>query len=221
MTTRAPRLQLVHGPTPLVRRAALDTLLGLKLWIKRDDATGGAEAGNKVRKLEFLLADAIARGSDTVVTCGGIQSNHARATAICSAQLGLKCVLYLRDPRAPGDPSRAAKPSELPAGGNVLLDRLAGAEIHLVTPAEYGQRVAVLESEAQRIARAGGKPYVIPEGGSNWLGSLGYVEAMREIRAQMNLGIAGAASAAPFDEIVLACGSGGTAAGVILGAARF
>src|SRR6202046_5558389 len=98
MTTRAPRLQLVHGPTPLVRRAALDTLLGLKLWIKRDDATGGAEAGNKVRKLEFLLADAIARGSDTVITCGGIQSNHARATEICCAQLGLKGVLSLRNP---------------------------------------------------------------------------------------------------------------------------
>ena len=196
MTTRAPRLQLVHGPTPLVRRASLDTLLGPEAVGQARRRDRGAEAGNKVRKLELLLADAIARGSDTVITCGGIQSNHARATAIVCAQLGLKCVLYLRDPRAPGDPSRAAKPSELPAGGNVLLDRLAGAEIHLVTPAEYGQRVAVLESEAQRVERAGGKPYVIPEGGSNGLGSLGYVEAMREIRAQMNLGIAGAG--APF-----------------------
>src|SRR5580698_10341513 len=102
MTTRAPRLQLVHGPTPLVRRAALDTLLGLKLWIKRDDATGGAEAGNKVRKLEFLLADAIARGSDTVVTCGGIQSNHARATAI----RGRRAILR----------ARRSRPSSPPAG---------------------------------------------------------------------------------------------------------
>ena len=101
----------------------------------------------------------------------------------------------------------------------MLLDRLAGAEIHLVTPAEYGQRVGVLESEAQRIARAGGRPYVIPEGGSNGLGSLGYVEAMRETREQMDLGLAG--TGAPFDEIVHACGSGGTAAGVVLGAARF
>ena len=216
----ARRIQLVHGPTPLVRRASLDELLGVQVWIKRDDATGGAEAGNKLRKLEFLLADAIAKGSDTVLTCGGIQSNHARATALVCAQLGLKCLLYLRDgARAPGDPSRIAKREELPAGGNVLLDRLAGAEIHLVTPAEYAQRSAVLESEAQRVARDGGKPYVIPEGGSNGLGALGYVEAMREVRTQMDLGLA--ESRAPFDEIVHACGSGGTAAGVALGAARF
>ena len=220
MTRSAPRLSLVHGPTPLVRRPALDDLLGVELWLKRDDATGGAEAGNKLRKLEFLLADALAKGSDTVLTCGGIQSNHARATAIVCAQLGLKSVLYLRDSeRAPGDPSRIARPEDLPSGGNVLLDRLVGAEIHLVTPAEYAQRGAVLESEAQRIARAGGKPYVIPEGGSNGLGSLGYVDAMREVRGQMSLGLAG--SRAPFDEVVHACGSGGTAAGIVLGAARF
>jgi len=222
MANSARRIQLVHGPTPLVRRASLDGLLGVELWLKRDDATGGADAGNKLRKLEFLLADALARGSDTVLTCGGIQSNHARATALTCAELGLKCVLYLRVARgesAPGDPSRVARREELPAGGNVLLDRLAGAEIHLVTPAEYAQRAAVLESEAQRMARAGRKPYVIPEGGSNGLGSLGYVDAMRETRAQMGLGLGG--SRAPFDEIVLACGSGGTAAGVVLGAARF
>jgi len=219
MARSAPRIQLVHAPTPIVRRASLDDLLGVELWLKRDDATGGAESGNKVRKLEFLLADALAKGSDAVLTCGGIQSNHARATAITCAQLGLKCVLYLRVAEAPGDPSRIARREELPPGGNVLLYRLAGAEIHLVTPAEYAQRGAVLESEAQRIARAGGKPYVIPEGGSNGLGSLGYVEAMRETRAQMDLGLAG--SRARFDEVVHACGSGGTAAGVVLGAARF
>ncbi len=219
----ARRLQLVHGPTPLVRRASLDELLGVELWIKRDDASGGAEAGNKVRKLEFLLADALAHGADTILTCGGIQSNHARATALTCAELGLKCVLYLRVDRdsetLPGDPSRVARPEDLPFGGNVLLDRLAGAEIHLVTAAEYAQRAAVLESEAQRIARGGERPYIIPEGGSNGLGSLGYVDAMRETRAQMDVGLGG--SRAPFDEIVHACGSGGTAAGVVLGAARY
>jgi D-cysteine desulfhydrase len=223
MRKSARRIQLVHGPTPLVRRASLDELLGVQLWIKRDDATGGAEAGNKVRKLEFLLADALANGRDTILTCGGIQSNHCRATALACAELGLKCHVYLRVDRdsqtLPGDPSRVAKAEDLPYGGNVLLDRLAGAEIHLVTAAEYAQRAAVLESEAQRIARAGAKPYVIPEGGSNGLGSLGYVDAMRETRAQMDVGLGG--SRAPFDEIVHACGSGGTAAGVVLGAARF
>jgi D-cysteine desulfhydrase len=213
------RLNLVHGPTPLVRRASLDGLLGVKVWIKRDDATSGAEGGNKIRKLEFLLAEALARGCDTVLTCGGIQSNHARATAIVCAQLGLKCVLFLRDAKAPGDPSRVASREALPAGGNVMLDRLAGAEIHLVTADEYAQRGAVMESESSRILRAGGRPYVIPEGGSNGLGSLGYVEAMREVRGQLDLGLAD--SRAPFDEVVHACGSGGTAAGVVLGAARF
>jgi D-cysteine desulfhydrase len=219
MANRTPRIRLVHAPTPLVRRASLDEIVGCKVWIKRDDATSGAESGNKVRKLELLLGDAIARAADTVLTCGGIQSNHARATAIACAQLGLKCVLYLRDASAPGNPAHVADVNALPRGGNVLLDRLAGAEIHLITPAEYAQRVAILESEAQRFALEGRKPYVIPEGGSNGLGSLGYVEAMRETREQMDLGIASARGA--FDEIVHACGSGGTAAGVVLGAAKY
>jgi D-cysteine desulfhydrase len=101
----------------------------------------------------------------------------------------------------------------------VLLDRIVGAEVHLLTRDEYAQRGALMESEAQRVVRAGGRPYVIPEGGSNGLGALGYVEAMREVRAQMDLGLAD--SRAPFDEVVHACGSGGTAAGVVLGAARY
>ena len=127
MGAHVRRIQLVHGPTPLVRRASLDELVGAQVWIKRDDATSGAEAGNKVRKLEFLLADALNHGADTVITCGGIQSNHARATAIVCAELGLRCVLFLRYPeKATGDPARIATREELPTGGNVLLDRLAG-----------------------------------------------------------------------------------------------
>jgi D-cysteine desulfhydrase len=220
MAPRLKRLHLVHGPTPLVRRAQLDGLLGVKLWIKRDDVTAGAESGNKVRKLELLLADALANRCDTVVTCGGIQSNHARATALMCAQLGLKCVLFLRQvERANGDPARVAERRELPAAGNVLLDRLAGAEIHLISRDEYAQRGAVMESAAQRVERAGGRAYVIPEGGSNGLGALGYVEAMREVRGQMDLGLAD--TRAPFDVVVHACGSGGTAAGMVLGAGRY
>src|SRR5215469_1451321 len=111
-----PRIRLALTPTPLVRRPRLDALLGVSLWIKRDDATGGAEAGNKVRKLEWLLGDAMAREADTVITCGGLQSNHARATALCCASLGLGCVLLLRV----DDPANA----QLPRTGNVLLDRL-------------------------------------------------------------------------------------------------
>src|SRR5262249_8282510 len=123
MSLSLPRLALAHLPTPLVKPARLPESLGLDLWVKRDDCTGGAEAGNKIRKLELLLADAHARGAGTVITCGGLQSNHARATALCAASLGMRAVLYLRTP----DPS-APPPFE----GNVLLDRLAGAEIRLI-----------------------------------------------------------------------------------------
>jgi D-cysteine desulfhydrase len=210
-----PRVPLVHGPTPIVKRAALDALLGVDLWIKRDDATGGAEAGNKVRKLELLLGEAVARGADTVITCGGLQSNHARATALACAALGLACVVLLRVE----DPHRAAAAAPAPLEGNVLLDRLAGAEVRFVSKAEYAQRSAVMESVASELRVAGKRPYVVPEGGSNGLGSLGYAACMREVREQMDLGLAG--GVAPFEVVVHACGSGGTAAGVALGASRW
>ena len=214
-----PRLALVHGPTPLVRKDALDARLGVRLWIKRDDATGGAEAGNKVRKLEFLLGDALAKKANVVLTCGGLQSNHARATAIACAELGLACVLFLRTRVGKTDVDRAAARADLPRTGNVLLDRLVGAEIRLISPADYAQRAALMESAALELARVGKRPYVIPEGGSNGLGSLGYVEAMREVRAQLDLGLGGGPGA--FDHVVHACGSGGTAAGIALGAAKY
>ncbi len=214
------RLFLVHGPTPIERRPALDELVGAKVWIKRDDATGGAEAGNKVRKLEFLLADALARGAEVVITCGGLQSNHARATALVCARIGLRAVLYLRVP----DPARAA--NEVDVTGNVLLDRLAGAEICFISPAEYRERGAIMEHARRELEAEGAPAYVVPEGGSNGLGSLGYVEAMREVRQQIDLGLCEglpttAGSVPRFDVVAHACGSGGTAAGVALGAARF
>jgi D-cysteine desulfhydrase len=205
------RIPLVHGPTPLVKRPRLDQWLGVDLWIKRDDATGGAEAGNKVRKLEWLLGDAVRREADTIITCGGLQSNHARATALVCAALGLKCVLVLRV----DDPTRTA----LPLTGNVLLDRMAGAEIRLISRSEYAQRDTIMQSVALDVRDRGGRPYVVPEGGSNGLGSLGYVECMRETGAQLRRGLG--AGPAPFDVVALACGSGGTAAGVALGASAF
>ena len=214
-----PKLHLLHAPTPLVKRARLDELLGVDLWIKRDDATGGAaEAGNKLRKLEFLLADARAKGADTVLTCGGIQSNHARATALACAATELASVLFLRVDGEASGPDVAASRDALPRDGNVLLDRMAGAEVRLVTHAEYAQRDTMMEAAAVRLAEAGKRPYVIPEGGSNGLGSIGYVEAMREVSEQLSAGLGGRAM---FDEIVHACGSGGTAAGVALGASRY
>lgn len=204
-----PRLRLAHSPTPLLRLPRLAERFGVDLWIKRDDASGGVEAGNKVRKLEFLLADALARRADTILTCGALQSNHCRATAALAARLGLRCQVFLRTE----DPVALA-----PRSGNFLLMQLLGAEIRLISPADYRDRTALLASEAARLEAQGRRPYVIPEGGSNGLGSLGYVEAMGELRRQLDAGLGGGA---PFDLVIHACGSGGTAAGVALGASRY
>src|SRR5580698_3154258 len=157
---RLPRLSLCHAPTPLQVARSLGAWIGRDVWIKRDDMTGGAEAGNKVRKLEFLLADALARGARVVLTCGGLQSNHARATALSCAALGLSCVLFLRVPEelATG-PDRAAPADALPRTGNVLLDRMAGAEVRLVSPRDYAARGTVMEAAALDLSRSGKPAY--------------------------------------------------------------
>jgi len=198
------KLSLSHAPTPLVRIPALDALVGCELWIKRDDMTAGPEAGNKIRKLEYLLADALEQRADVVITCGGVQSNHARATAILARRLGLLPLLALRtsDGRAPARPWH----------GNLLLDALVGADLRFITPAQYQQRESYLRSLASEVEQRGERPYTIPEGGSNALGALGYVDAMAEVRAQLT-----AAGVERLDAIVHACGSGGTAAGIAIG----
>jgi len=202
------RLALAHLPTPLWHSAALDELVEAEVWVKRDDMSAGAEAGNKIRKLEYLLGDALERGATTLITCGAVQSNHARATALIAAQLGLRAVLLLRTP----------SPSVMqPITGNLLLDRLAGAEVRFISPEAYRERAALMTAVADDLKQRGQVPYVIPEGGSNGLGALGYVDAMREVRLQLDARLGG--GPAPFDAIVHACGSGGTAAGCALGAA--
>lgn len=201
-----PRLRLAHLPTPIAHDESLSRLLGVELFIKRDDMTGGAEAGNKIRKLERLLHDALERGAKRIITCGGIQSNHARATAILARRLGLECVLLLRVPSGASGPNEDAASASLPLTGNVLLDRLAGARIRTIHADDYARRDACMMHVSSEL----GDAYVIPEGGSNGLGAFGYVEAMREVREQVPMA---------FDVAVHACGSGGTAAGVALGAA--
>jgi D-cysteine desulfhydrase len=203
-----PKLALAHLPTPLFRSDALDALVGTRVWVKRDDMTGGAEAGNKIRKLEYLLADALDRGADTVITCGGFQSNHARATALLARRLGLSPLLLLRT---------LASPPPAPDTGNALLDALTGAEIRAISPAQYRNREPLMAEVARELRARGRRPYVIPEGGSSGLGALGYVDAMREVKEQMERAEQGATG--HFDAVVHACGSGGTAAGVALGAA--
>lgn len=198
------RLALCHTPTPVWHHGALDALVGCELWVKRDDMTSGAAAGNKIRKLEYLMADALSRGATAVITCGGLQSNHARATALIARELGLSPVLLLRtqDPSAPP-----------PLTGNLLLDRMASAELRLITPEQYLRRSQLLAEVAAELTARGEVPYVIPEGGSNGLGSFGYIAAMEELAEQQ------ASGDLPEDlgVLALACGSGGTAAGVALG----
>jgi D-cysteine desulfhydrase len=204
------RVHLSHLPTPLFHHPALDALVGTEVWFKLDDSNAGAASGNKIRKLEFLLADAQNAGSTHVITCGGEQSNHARATALAAARLGLGSVLLLRT-------SNPSQPPEL--YGNLLLDRMAGARLRYITGEEYRERDALMQAEKARLNAEGKRAYVIPEGGSNGLGALGWVQAMREVREQLDLGLGGGPK--PFDAIVHACGSGGTAAGCVLGATVF
>jgi D-cysteine desulfhydrase len=202
------RVQLCHAPTPIWRHPALDRLLGFELWVKRDDMTSGAAAGNKLRKLEYLLGDALARCADVVLTCGGAQSNHARSTAIAARELGLGSRLLLRT----ADP--AAPPATT---GNLLLERMVGAELQFITPDQYRERGVHLDAAAAELKQRGHTPYIIPEGGSNGLGALGYVRCVEELAEQQGRG----ELPHGLDVIALACGSGGTAAGVALGLGRY
>ena len=199
------RLNLARTPTPLEPLSRFSEKLGLEVYVKRDDLTGADLTGNKVRKLEFLLAEALEKGSDTVVTCGAAQSNHARATAIAAARLGLKARLLLRT-RDPANPP--------PVEGNVLLDRLVGAEIVWLTFEEYGRRAEILDREEESLRRSGRTPYIIPEGGSNALGAWGYVHAIEELASDL---WALPESGDRPTTIIHATGSGGTTAGLVLG----
>jgi D-cysteine desulfhydrase len=198
-----PRLALARAGTPLEPLPRTSAALGVEVLVKRDDLTGAELTGNKVRKLEYLLADALARGADTVITCGGEQSNHARATALAAARAGLRCHLVLRT----DDPARPPA-----ATGNILLDRLAGATLRWISRPDWARRDELMAEEAAAIDAAGGRAYVIPEGGSNALGGWGYVGCAYELAGDL------AALPARPTTIVHAIGSGGTSAGLIVGA---
>jgi L-cysteate sulfo-lyase len=200
-----PRIALQHAPTPLEPMPRLTAALGgPQLWIKRDDCTGLALGGNKVRKLEFLLGEALAQGADTIITAGGPQSNHARQTAAAAAKLGLDCVLILTDAVAGRDPTYHAN-------GNLLLDELFGARIELHPGTADPD--AELARAAEQCRAEGGTPYIIPIGGSNALGMMGYVDAARELLDQAK------AQGVGITHVALASGSGGTHAGLALGLA--
>ncbi len=193
------RVPLGHLPTPLEPLSRLtEVLKGPELWVKRDDQTGLAMGGNKVRKLEFLMADALVQQADVVMTAGAPQSNHARQTAAAAAHLGVPCVLVLH-----GQP-----PAEVPQG-NYFLDRLLGADVRWSGARPMAR---ALEEEAETLRAEGRRPYVIPYGGSNAVGVCGYVAAMAELWRQMR------DTGVTFDAVVVASSSGGTQAGLALGA---
>lgn len=200
--TRFHRVALARLPTPVEPLARLSAHLGgPQLWVKRDDLTGLGLGGNKLRKLEFLLGEAQALGADAVLTVGALQSNHARQTAAACARLGLDCELILR---------RSSHASDAYLnGGNVLLDRLFGARLHVLEAHE--SREAHMEVRAAALSAEGMKPYCIPVGGSCGLGNLGYVACAGEILAQSR------EMAVRFAAIVTATGSGGTQGGLVAG----
>lgn len=194
------RLSLSATPTPLQKLARLSGMIGFEVWIKRDDMTGCiATGGNKIRKLEFLLADAVEKGADCVVTTGGPQSNHARATAALAVRLGLEPVLVFAG-KDPGDRK-----------GNLLMDELLGARLIFSGCRTPQDQSAALGKTFEELRREGRNPYLIPVGGSNGLGTLGYVDAYGEyLRQAKTQGLR-------FDWIFVTTGSGGTQAGLLLG----
>jgi D-cysteine desulfhydrase len=200
-----PKVSLAHTPTPLQRLERLSSRCGADIWVKRDDLTGCGLSGNKVRKLEYVLAQALAQKADTVITCGKIQSNLARATAVACARLGLKCHLVLRFD-GPGPAPELC--------GNYLLDRLVGAEVEFVDADGWDNRDQIMAHRAGEMKNKGRSPYILPYGASTALGALGVVEVCGELRDDL------AQIPGGLDEpltIFTATGSGGTLAGLAMG----
>ena len=201
--SRFPRLHFAHLPTPLEPMKNLSKILGgPNLWIKRDDCTGLAGGGNKTRKLEFLMGDAVEQGADTIITQGATQSNHARQTAAIAAKSGMECHILLED--------RTGSPEvDYNYNGNVLLDQLYNASLSKF-PANTDMNQAMEELAAQ-LRSDGKKPYIVPGGGSNPVGALGYVNAAIELLHQAN------STGLKIDHLVHATGSAGTQAGLVTG----
>jgi len=199
------RITLANLPTPIEKLERISQQWGgPEIYVKRDDLTGMALSGNKIRKLEFVIAEARNQGADLLITCGGIQSNHARATAVAATKLGMKCYLVLRGQEG-GE-----------ADGNLLLDFLVGAKVKYITPEEYSTRVDEIMAElAEDLKKEGHHPYVIPEGASNELGAIGYLAATEEIKNQLD------EMKLDIDYLICAVGSGGTHSGLLLGQKLF
>lgn len=196
-----PRLELLGAPTPLEHLPRLSDYVGRDIFIKRDDVTPIALGGNKLRKLEFLAADALREGADVLLTAGAIQSNHVRQTAAVAAKLGIKCIALLENP------IHTQAENYLSNGNRLLLD-LFDCEIELVDALD--NPAAQLAAQAERLEAQGFRPYVVPVGGSNWLGALGYIDCAQEIAHQSE-------GVVDYAAVVVASGSAGTHAGLAVG----
>jgi D-cysteine desulfhydrase len=191
-------------PTPTERLKNLPQLpQGFEVFIKRDDLTGFYLSGNKIRKLEFIFYDVLKKNADTLITCGGFQSNHARATAILGTRFGLKSVLVLFGEDSPV------------LDGNLFLNKLVGAEIKYIPQDRYEELDAIMEELSSKFKKEGRRPYIIPEGASNELGIWGYIKASLEIKRQLDK------MQLKINKVVTAVGSGGTYAGLFLGSKMF
>ena len=201
--TRFPRRRYTHHPTPIERLEHFSAALGgPQIWIKRDDQLGLTPGGNKTRKLEFLVADALAQGADTLITCGAPQSNHCRLTLSAAIKEGLKCRMVIEE--------RVEGSYDVDASGNNFLFRLMGVEDVVVVPggSDLG---AAMQKVAADLARAGRKGYVIPGGGSNALGGLGYVACAQELQQQLF------EHDLQLDRVIVGSGSSGTHGGMVAG----
>ncbi len=201
--SRFSRVKLAHLPTPLELLPNLSSKLGgPNIYIKRDDCTGLGTGGNKTRKLEFLIADAIRKDADVIITQGAVQSNHARQTAAAAAKMGMACEILLENRTEYTD-------RDYLDSGNVFLDRLFGARIsHFSKDTDMD---AAMSKRADELSQAGRKPYIIPGGGSNPIGALGYVNCALELLNQAN------EQGLKIDHVVTATGSAGTQAGLVVG----
>lgn len=201
MVKSPTRLSLARTPTPLQPLPTLSEAWGIDLWVKRDDLTGAELSGNKIRKLEYLLADAESQQCDVIITTGAITSNHTRAATLAARKRGLDAHLLLAGKKPPAQ-----------AQGNLQLELLAGARVHYITWREYRERIdELLRETAQRLRDEGRNPYIIPTGGSNEVGLWGYVNAFDELNEQCHQHDINP------DAVVCAVGSGGTYAGLCLG----